>query len=488
MTARILKDILYKVSIKALLGSTDIPVKNLCIDSRQAEREDLFIARKGVDIDSHQYIPSVIEKGVKAIICDSLPIDPDPEITYFCVDNCDVALGIIASNFYDNPSGSLILCGVTGTNGKTTIASLLYQLFMDLGYATGLISTIRVMVNGRRIDATHTTPDSIQLNRILHEMVVAGCTYCFMEVSSHAVHQNRISGLNFSGAIFSNLTHDHLDYHGSFKEYLKTKKAFFDGLSSEAFALTNTDDKNGRVMLQNTAAKKKSYGLRSVSNFHAKVLENLLDGLLLSIDEQEVWCKLIGEFNAYNLLAAYGTAILLGQEPERVLTLLSKLETAEGRFEHVRSANGITAIVDYAHTPDALENVLKTINSIRTGNEHLITVVGAGGDRDTAKRPLMARIAGELSSKLILTSDNPRSEDPEEIINQMKKGIEPIDYKKLLVITNRKEAINTACALAQPGDIILVAGKGHEKYQEIQGVRHPFDDKKILEEVLIKTA
>lgn len=488
MTARTLKDILYKVSIKELHGSTDIAIEGLAIDSRNAGKGDLFIARKGGTIDAHQFIPAVIESGVSAIICEDLPLDMDPGLTYVRVDNSDIALGILASNFYDNPSGSLILCGVTGTNGKTTIATLLYQLFMELGYATGLISTVNVMVNDRKIDATHTTPDSIQINRVLNDMVVAGCTYCFMEVSSHAVHQNRIAGLKFSGAIFSNLSHDHLDYHGSFIEYLNAKKAFFDSLPSGSFALINADDKNGKVMLQNTSAIKKSYGLRSVCDFHGKVLENLLDGLLLSIEDQEVWCKLIGEFNAYNLMAVYGAAILLDQDPGRVLMLISKLDTAEGRFEYLRSASGITAIVDYAHTPDALQNVLKTINTIRTGNEELITVVGAGGDRDTSKRPLMASIAGELSTKLILTSDNPRSEDPEEIIRQMQAGVEAIDFKKLLVITNRKEAISTACALAQPGDIILVAGKGHEKYQEIQGVKHPFDDKKILEEVLIKTA
>lgn len=488
MKGKKLKDILYKVSIRELHGSTDMLVKRICIDSREAGAGELFVARKGVAVDAHRFIPEVVKQGVRAIICEDMPENIETDVTYICVEDSDVALGIAASNFYDNPSENLILCGVTGTNGKTTIATLLHQLFTGLGYGTGLISTIKVMINEQVLDATHTTPDTLQLNRLFAEMVDAGCTYCFMEVSSHSVAQKRIAGLSFAGGIFTNLSHDHLDYHGSFREYLNAKKAFFDGLPSTAFALVNTDDKNAKVMLQNTAAKQKTYALKTISDYKGKVMENLLDGLLLNIDGQEVWCKLIGEFNAYNLLAVYGAALLLGQDTDKVLMLLSELKTAEGRFEYIRSDDGITAIVDYAHTPDALKNVLTTINSLRTGNEQLITVVGAGGDRDTAKRPLMARIAAELSSKLILTSDNPRSEDPELIISQMQAGVEAIDYKKLLVITNRKEAINTACALAQPGDIILVAGKGHEKYQEIQGEKHPFDDKKILEDKLIKTA
>ena len=482
-----LKDILYKCSIRELHGSSELPVTGLCIDSRQAGPGLLFIARKGVNTDSHRFIPNVIESGTTAIICEDLPESLDPSVTYVAVDNSDEALGFIAANFYDNPSDNLILCGVTGTNGKTTIATLLHQLFTGLGYGTGLISTVRVMINDRSLPATHTTPDAIQINRLLSDMVEAGCTYCFMEVSSHAIHQHRISGLNFAGGIFSNITHDHLDYHGDFKSYLNAKKTFFDRLPATAFALANADDRNAGVMLQNTRAMKKRFGLKSVSDYHAKVLENLFDGLMLDIDGHEVWCKLIGEFNAYNLLAVYAAAIELGQEPARVLTLLSTLHSAEGRFEPMQSDSGITAIVDYAHTPDALENVLKTINTIRTGNEQLITVVGAGGDRDREKRPVMARIAGELSTRLILTSDNPRSEDPEEIITEMKAGVQPVDFKKLLVVTNRREAISTACALAQPGDIILVAGKGHEKYQEINGVKHPFDDKKILEELLKTT-
>lgn len=479
-----LKDILYKCGIRQMHGSSDINISGICIDSREAGPGMLFIARKGVKTDSHAFIEQAIEAGAAAIVCQDLPERLEENITYVCVENSDRALGVIASNFFDNPSDNLILCGVTGTNGKTTIATLLYQLFRELGFAAGLISTVRVMVNDRAVDATHTTPDAIRINRLLSEMADAGCSYCFMEVSSHAIHQHRISGLNFAGGIFTNITHDHLDYHGDFKAYLDAKKAFFDMLPSSAFALSNADDRNGAVMLQNTRARKTRYGLKSLAEYHGRVLENLFDGLLMDIDGQEVWCKLIGEFNAYNLLAVYATAVELGQEPGRVLTLLSTLKPAEGRFDAIRSEAGITAIVDYAHTPDALENVLRTINTIRTGNEQLITVVGAGGDRDKTKRPVMAKIAGELSTRLILTSDNPRTEDPEMIINDMKAGVQPVDFKKLLIVTNRKEAISTAFALAQPGDIILVAGKGHEKYQEVMGVKHPFDDRKILEELL----
>ena len=484
MQGKKLKDILYNVAVKEIHGSTDVLIGQLCIDSRKATSGDLFCARKGTEVDAHTFIPAVVKQGVSAIVCEDLPEILQEEICYICVDNSDVALGIMASNYYDKPSAEMVLCGVTGTNGKTTVATLLHQLFTELGYACGLISTIKVLIENKEIKATHTTPDSIQINSLLKAMADAGCTYCFMEVSSHAIHQQRIAGLEFRGGIFTNITHDHLDYHGTFKEYLNAKKAFFDLLPKNAFALSNADDRNGKVMLQNTSANKKTYGLKSAADFKGRVMENLLDGLLLSIEGKEIWCKLIGEFNAYNLLAVYATAILLMQEEDLVLPLLSKLNTAEGRFEYIRTDEGITAIVDYAHTPDALQNVLKTINAIRTGNEQLITVVGAGGDRDVTKRPVMGKIAGQLSSRLILTSDNPRSEDPEEIIKQMKAGVEAVDYKKLLVITNRKEAISAACALAQPGDIILVAGKGHEKYQEIKGVKQPFDDKELLKELL----
>lgn len=484
---RKLKDILYKVPVREVHGSTDIGVRELCIDSRLAGPGSLFVARKGVSVDAHAFIHEVVDKGATAVICQELPADIMDDVTYVVVNDSDEALGIAASNYYSNPSSALALCGVTGTNGKTTVATLLYQLFMELGYGTGLISTVRNMINGREVAATHTTPDAIQMNRLLKEMADAGCSYCFMEVSSHAIVQKRISGLDFRGGIFTNITHDHLDYHGDFRSYLNAKKTFFDQLPSGAFALSNADDRNGKVMLQNTAAAKKTYGLKTLADFKGKVVENLLDGLLLNIGGQEVWIRLIGEFNAYNMMAVYGTAMLLGQDRARVLTLLSRLNTAEGRFEYSRSENGITAIVDYAHTPDALQNVLTTINAIRTGNEELITVVGAGGDRDRTKRPLMGKIAARMSTKVILTSDNPRSEDPSEIIRQMEEGVEVVDRRKVLVITGRKEAIGAACAMAGPGDIILVAGKGHEKYQEIKGVRYPFDDKKIIEEILIKT-
>lgn len=483
-----LQDILRDVAVKALHGPADIGIRALCIDSRQVEPGDLFIARRGTVVDSHRFIPEVTEKGAVAVVCEEFPAEMKDGICYILTDDADEALGQIASAFYEYPSDNLILCGVTGTNGKTTIVTLLHQLFSALGYPSGLISTVRNLVAEREIIATHTTPDSISLNALLKEMVDEGCMYCFMEVSSHAVHQKRTAGLKFAGGIFTNITHDHLDYHGDFRAYLNAKKAFFDQLPKTSFALVNADDKNGRVMLQNTKASKYTYSLRSASDFKAKVVENLLDGLLLNIEGNEAWCRLIGEFNAYNLLAVYATAILLEQDKEKVLTLISNLDTAEGRFEHFRSDDGITAVIDYAHTPDALKNVLQTINAIRSGNEELITVVGAGGDRDKSKRPLMGKIAAELSNRLILTSDNPRSEDPEVIINEMKAGVSPIDMKKTLVITNRKEAISTACALAKPGDIILVAGKGHEKYQEIEGVKHPFDDKEILTEILIKTA
>lgn len=483
-----LKDILHKVAVTAITGPTDVVVNELCIDSRKAALGAMFIARKGTAVNSHKFIPEVIEKGVCAIICEEMPEDPKKNVTFICTENSDEALGMLSSAFYDNPSESLILCGVTGTNGKTTIATLLNQLFTELGYASGLISTVRNMIDKKAVDATHTTPDAIHINALLKEMVDAGCTYCFMEVSSHAIHQKRIAGLKFAGGIFTNITHEHLDYHGNFKEYINTKKSFFDLLPDTAFALVNADDKNAKIMLQNTSATKLTYGLRSACDYRGKVMENLLDGLLMSINGKETWCRLIGEFNAYNLLAVYATAILLKQDEEKILTLLSQLDTAEGRFEHIRSEDGITAIVDYAHTPDALQNVLRTINAIRTGNEELITVVGAGGDRDRSKRPVMAQIAGEMSTRLILTSDNPRSEDPSAIIDEMKAGVSAIDFKKLLVITNRREAISAACAMAKSGDIILVAGKGHEKYQEIDGVKHPFDDKEIIKELMTQTA
>jgi len=483
-----LQDILYKVAVREIHGSTGIEVNALCIDSRQAIPQSLFVARRGTITDAHRFIPSAVEKGAVAVVCEKIPSEKNKAVTYIIVDDCDQALGVMASNFYGNPSAAFRLCGVTGTNGKTTIATLLHQLFTGLGYATGLISTVRNQIGGMEITATHTTPDAISLNAMLRDMATAGCTFCFMEVSSHAIHQKRIAGLGFAGGIFTNLTHDHLDYHGDFAGYLHAKKAFFDMLPPQAFALANADDRNAKVMLQNTMARKFTYGLKSTADFNGRLMENLVDGLMLNIGGREVWSRLSGGFNASNLMAVYAAAILLEQEPEKVLTLLSGLEHAEGRFETLRSENGITAIVDYAHTPDALLNVLKAIQVIRTGKEQVITVVGAGGDRDKTKRPLMGGIAAELSDRLILTSDNPRSEEPEAIIEEIKAGIPSTDMKKTLTVTNRKEAIAAACALAQPGDIILVAGKGHEKYQEIKGTRHPFDDKKILIELLNITA
>ncbi|MCF8296383.1 MAG: UDP-N-acetylmuramoyl-L-alanyl-D-glutamate--2,6-diaminopimelate ligase [Saprospiraceae bacterium] len=481
---KLLKDILFKAGLTKVIGTTDVEIVSICFDSRHVGINDLFIAVKGTQVDGHVFIDKAINSGAIAIVCQEIPKDLAENITYIRVSDSAYALGIIASNYYDNPSSELKLVGVTGTNGKTTIVTLLYKLFRSLGYSVGLLSTVENKIDNEIIESTHTTPDPIQLNRLLSEMADRGCNFCFMEVSSHAIHQKRIAGLEFVGGIFTNITHDHLDYHKTFDEYIKAKKKFFDDLPKKAFALTNVDDKNGKIMIQNTKAKTTTYSLKSLSNFKARIIENQFDGLVLNIDKDEVYFKLIGEFNAYNLMAIYATAILLGEDKNEVLTMLSNIETAEGRFDFFISDSGIIAIVDYAHTPDALKNVLKTINSIRTRNEQLITVVGAGGDRDTSKRPLMANVSGELSDKVILTSDNPRSEDPEDIISQMQKGVEPLDYKKVISIVNRKEAIKTACALATKGDIILVAGKGHEKYQDIKGVKHPFDDKKILKELL----
>ena len=463
-----------------IAGTPDLEVRSISFDSRDVAPKSMFIAVKGTQVDGHRFIDQAIEKGAAIVVCEEIPAEGKQEVTFIKVKNSAFALGQIASNFYDNPSEKLKLVGITGTNGKTTIASLLYDLFTKLGYKSGLLSTIKSKVHQRTLDATHTTPDAIRINRLLAEMVDEGCDFAFMEVSSHAIDQERISGLQFAGAVFTNITHDHLDYHQTFKNYINTKKKFFDDLGSKAFALTNIDDKNGMVMLQNTKAIKETYGLKSMANFKGRVLENYFDGLLMTINDREVHSMLSGNFNAYNLLAVYASAMLLGMAQEEVLTALSTLKGAEGRFDLVRSSDNKTGIVDYAHTPDALENVLKTINDIRTKNEQLITVVGAGGDRDKAKRPKMAHTASKLSDLVILTSDNPRSEDPEEILKEMRAGIDPAKTGKTLVISNRAEAIKTAVTLAQPNDIILVAGKGHEKYQEIKGVRHPFDDKEIL--------
>ena len=480
----ILKDILYKVAIEAVKGSTDITVNKMDFDSRKIESNDVFIAIRGSISDGHDFIEKAIQQGAVAIICDTFPEIIAKGITYVQVKDTNSALAFMAANYFGDPSQNLKLVGITGTNGKTTIASLLYQLFKKAGFKVGLLSTVKILVDEIEYKATHTTPDSITINHYLNEMVENGVEYCFMEVSSHGIHQKRTEALHFVGGIFTNLSHDHLDYHPTFAEYRDVKKSFFDNLPKTAFALSNIDDKNGQVMLQNTAAKKLTYALKSYADYKAQILENQLSGLLLKINGNEVWVKLIGTFNAYNLLAIYGTAIELGMESLEVLRLLSDLESVSGRFQFIVSASNITAIVDYAHTPDALENVLKTINDIRTKNEQLITVVGCGGNRDKTKRPIMAGIASDLSDKAIFTSDNPRNEDPEVIINEMEQGVAPQNYKKTLTITDRKQAIKTACQLAQPNDIILIAGKGHETYQEINGIRHDFDDMKIVKEIL----
>jgi UDP-N-acetylmuramoyl-L-alanyl-D-glutamate--2,6-diaminopimelate ligase len=479
-----LKDILYKVAIEAVKGSTEMPVRNIDFDSRKIQENDVFVAIRGTVSDGHEFVEKAINLGAIAIVCDTFPEIIVTGITYIKVKDTNAALAFMASNFYDNPSSKLQLVGITGTNGKTTIASLLYQLFKKAGYKVGLLSTVKIMVDAIEHKATHTTPDSLTINFYLNEMIEAGCDYCFMEVSSHGVHQKRTEGLQFAGGVFTNLSHDHLDYHPTFSEYRDVKKSFFDHLSKSAFALTNVDDKNGLVMLQNTNAKKLSYALKTYADFKAQILENQLSGLLLKINENEVWVRLIGTFNAYNLLAIYGTAVELGLEKLEVLRLLSELESVSGRFQFIVSNEQITAIVDYAHTPDALENVLNTINDIRTKNEQLITIVGCGGDRDKTKRPIMANIATTLSDKVIITSDNPRTEDPKTIIAEMEAGVEPQNFKKALSIEDRKQAIKTACQLANANDIILIAGKGHETYQEIQGVRYDFDDMQTVKEIL----
>lgn len=459
-------------------------VAGVAFDSRKVLPGFLFVAIKGRQSDGHQFIEKAIELGATVIVCEKLPEAVSDKATFVNVKSSSKALGIIASNFYDNPSEKLKLVGVTGTNGKTTVATLLFKLFSSLDYKVGLLSTVVNKIVDKEIQATHTTPDPIQINELLIKMLEAGCTHCFMEVSSHAVDQGRIEGLNFTGAIFTNITHDHLDYHHTFESYIRAKKGFFDGLSSDAFAIVNVDDKRGMVMLQNSKAKKQTYGLKKMADFKAKIITNSIEGLELEIGDRNVWFKLIGDFNAYNLLAVYGTACLLGEDPEMILMKLSSITGAAGRFELVRPGSKFTAIVDYAHTPDALKNVLETIEHFRTGNEQVIAVVGCGGDRDKTKRPLMAAIACKYSNKVIFTSDNPRSEDPLEIIREMQKGVGPSEAKKTLVMPDREEAIKTACMLAKEKDIILVAGKGHETYQEIKGVKHPFDDKEVLDRML----
>lgn len=480
----VLKEILYKVNIEAIKGNADANINAIDFDSRKIAQNDVFVAIRGTISYGHDFIEKAINLGAVAIVCDVFPENIFAGITYIQVKDTNKALAIMAANFYNNPSKDLKLVGITGTNGKTTVASLLYQLFKKAGFKVGLLSTVKILVDEKEYKATHTTPDSLTINRFLREMVADGVQFCFMEVSSHGIHQKRTEALTFAGGIFSNITHDHLDYHKTFAEYRDVKKAFFDDLPKTAFALTNSDDKNGMVMLQNTAARKLTYALKTYADYKAQILENQLSGLLLKINKNEVWVRLIGTFNAYNLLAIYGTAVELGLDNLEVLRILSELESVSGRFQFIVSKEKITAIVDYAHTPDALENVLKTINDIRTKNEQLITVVGCGGDRDKTKRPIMANIASTLSDKVIITSDNPRNENPQSIIEEMEEGVEPQNYKKSVSIIDRKQAIKAACQLAQTNDIILIAGKGHENYQEIDGIRHHFDDMETVREVL----
>ena len=479
-----LQDLLYKVNILKLIGSTNIEISDVQFDSRKIQKKGLFIAIKGTISDGHQYIQNTIKDGAIAIIVEQLPSQLNDNITYVQVANSYNALGVIAANFYNNPSERIKLVGVTGTNGKTTIVSLLHQLFTLLNNKVGMLSTIENKILDKIIPSTHTTPDPLQINYLLNDMIKRGCDYCFMEVSSHALAQGRVNGLVFSGGVFTNITQDHLDYHHTFSEYRDVKKSFFDSLNKDAFALVNKDDKNGSKMLEGTKAKKLSYALKSLANYRCKVLENQFEGMLLQINKVDVWVKLIGDFNAYNILAVYAVAKQFDFEDYEVLTALSMLNAAEGRFQFIRNEDAITGIVDYAHTDDALKNVLSTINTIRTNTESLITIVGCGGDRDKSKRPLMAQVACNLSTQVIITSDNPRSENSEDIIKDMIAGLSPVQKKKVLVITDRRQAIMTAGKLANENDIILLAGKGHEKYQEINGEKFPFDDMEELKQSL----
>ena len=479
-----LSALLSSCRILELVGNTEQDITGICFDSRKVSTSSMFIATVGTVVDGHQFIASAIEKGASVIVCEKLPEQLDATITYVVVENSSRAMGLIAAAYYQHPSKKLKLVGVTGTNGKTTVATLLSNLFQALGYKVGLLSTVENKINNTVIPSSHTTPDSITINELLLAMIEANCDYCFMEVSSHATVQERIAGLSFTGGIFTNISHDHLDFHHTFEEYIKAKKYFFDQLPASAFALANSDDKRGAVMWQNTKAHAKTYALQSMATFKAKIIENQFSGLFLNIDAEEVWFKMVGSFNAYNLLAVYATAMLLDQDKTRVLTILSTLSGAEGRFDYTIAPNGVIGIVDYAHTPDAIKNVLQTIANIRKGNETVIAIVGCGGDRDKTKRPIMAEVACKLSDKVILTSDNPRTEDPAAILKEMEAGVPISLKKKTITIQDRKEAIRTACHLAKSGDIILLAGKGHEKYQEINGVKFPFDDKQIFSEIM----
>jgi len=477
------KELITQLKNTTVIGNDNVVVMHLTYDSRTIDEGSMFFAVKGTQVDGHQFIDDVINKGAAVIVCESLPQKIDETVTYIKVENSTEAMASIAAAFFDHPSKKLKLVAVTGTNGKTTVASLLFKLFREFGHHCGLLSTVQNQIDEEIIPATHTTPDVIRINELLEEMIARGCEYCFMEASSHAIDQNRIRDLHFAGIAFTNLTHDHLDYHKTFDAYLKAKKKLFDDVNDDAFALVNKDDKNGLVMLQNTKAARYTYGLQTMSDFKGKIIESDFNGMLLNINGDEAWYKLVGNFNASNLLAVYGTAFLLGKPKDEIIIHLSKLNSVQGRFDYVRSRNGKIGIVDYAHTPDALKNILSTINEIRTGNEKLITIIGCGGNRDAAKRPIMADVASELSTRVIFTSDNPRNEDPEIILDEMQKGVKPLHYKKTLRMRDRKEAIKMAVSLAEKGDIILVAGKGHENYQDIKGVKHPFDDKNILTEM-----
>lgn len=480
---KLLKDILYRAGIEAVEGSTNVAVEKIAFDSRAVSKFTAFVAIRGTQSDGHDFINQAVASGANAVVCEVIPEERAEGVTYIRVKDSATALAYMSANFYDHPSEKLILVGVTGTNGKTTTVSLLYNLFRQLGYKCGMLSTVRNVIGNKEIKATHTTPDALSVNRLLSEMVDASCKYCFMEVSSHAVVQHRITGLRFKVGVFTNITHDHLDYHKTFKEYIRAKKQFFDALPAGSFALINSDDRNAATMVQNTSASKRTYGLKTMADFKAKVIENQLSGLHLQMADSDLYSRLVGAFNAYNILAVYGTAMLLGEDKLDVLTTLSGLDAVEGRFQLIKSEGNVTAVVDYAHTPDALKNVLSTIKGVRTGTEKVITVVGCGGNRDAAKRPLMSKIACELSDQVVFTSDNPRDEDPGAIIAEMQKDLDPVNAAKSVAVTDRKEAIKMACKLASAGDIVLIAGKGHEKYQEIKGQKLPFDDFEIVNQM-----
>jgi len=483
---KLLKDILYRARIEEVIGSTNLAIDAIQFDSRKVEAFTVFVAVKGTQVDGHKYIEQAILKGAVAIVCEELPAEQRSGTTYVKVQNSSEALAFMASNFYDHPSREIKLVGVTGTNGKTSVVTLLHQLFSQLGYQAGMLSTVVNRIGKDEIPSTHTTPDVIAVNRLLRQMVEAGCDYCFMEASSHAIHQHRVTGLAFDIAVFTNITRDHLDYHETFDNYIAAKKALFDGLGKDAVALMNKDDNHSEIMVQNSAAKVRTFSVRELADYKAKIIENQFTGLQLNINGNDVWTKLVGKFNASNLLAVYGVADILGQETLDVLTEMSRLDTVEGRFQYLQTPDSIAGIVDYAHTPDALENVLKTIKEIRTGNEQVVTVVGCGGDRDAGKRQIMAQVACEFSDRVILTSDNPRTEDPQKILDDMQEGVPAQHFKKTTQVINRKEAIKAAILQAEPGDIILIAGKGHEKYQEINGVKHDFDDMAIMQDLFQK--